>query len=188
MVNGKNGQILVIKKFAPLIFSVAILSLLFVTFWQRGPGTQFSETVRQMEVDMDIQDFSLVQGKDGRPTWKLISESAGYLKGEDVFILKKPVITYYSQDDSLPLIVEASEGRAFQQENRIDLWPDVQSVYNEITVNSREATYFGEENSILLKNDVVFRGNNMLLKSPEARIMLDEEKMTASGGVKTFLR
>lgn len=176
-----------IKKFAPLIFSVAVLSLLFVTFWQRGPGTKIGETVRQMEVDMNIQDFSLVQGKDGRPTWKLLSESAGYLKDEQIFILKNPVVTYYFQDDSLPLTIEASEGRASQHKNRIDLWPDVQAVYNEITVNSREATYFGGENSILLKNDVVFRDQNMVLKSPEARIMLDEEKMTASGGVKTFL-
>ncbi|MFN2341793.1 MAG: LPS export ABC transporter periplasmic protein LptC [Desulfonatronovibrio sp.] len=164
-----------------------ILSLLFVTFWQRGPGTQLGETVRQMEVDMNIQDFSLVQGKEGRPTWKLLSDSAGYLKDEGTFILKNPVITYYSQDNSLPLTIRASEGRVFQQENRIDLWPDVQAVYNEIIVNSHEATYFGGENSILLKKDVVFSGNNMLLESPEARIMLDEEKMTASGGIKTFL-
>lgn len=176
-----------IRKFTPILFSITVLLILFVIFWQRGPGPSLTRINHEMEVDMNIRDFSLIQGQKDRNHWELISDNAGFLKDQEVFVLDNPVITYHSTDDSHPLVVRASQGKAFQKENIIHLWPDVEAEQNAIRVNSEKATYIGKDRYVLLEGNVTFSGRGAVVNSPEARINLDTNQITATGGVKTRL-
>ncbi|MFP4083350.1 MAG: LPS export ABC transporter periplasmic protein LptC [Desulfonatronovibrio sp.] len=176
-----------IKKFTPILFSVAVLFILFVIFWQRGPGPSLTRINQEMEMDMNIRDFNLIQGREDKSRWELASDNAGFLKDQEVFTLDNPVITYHNQDDSDPLVVSASQGKAFQKEGIVHLWPDVQAEQNGIKVNSEKATYKGDNGFVLLEGNVIFSGKGVMVNSPEARINLDNNRITAVGGVKTRL-
>lgn len=176
-----------IKKLAPIIFSAAVLFVLFLTFWQRGPGPRLTDISHQMEVDMNIRDFSMIQGQEGRSSWELTSDNAGFLEDKNVLVLDNPVITYHTRNNSGPLVIRASQGMALQKENLVHLWPDVRAHHGEITVNSGKATYMGGENYILLEDNVIFRGRGIMVKSPEARVNLDLDQIVATGGVRTYL-
>ncbi|MFO7728526.1 MAG: LPS export ABC transporter periplasmic protein LptC [Desulfonatronovibrio sp.] len=176
-----------IKKFTPILFSTAVLFILFVIFWQRGPGPSLTRINQEMEVDMNIKNFSLIQGRKDKSRWELVSDNAGFLKDQQVFTLDNPVITYHGQDDSDPLVVSASQGKAFQKDNIVQLWPDVQAEQNKIKVNSQKATYRGKDGFVLLEGNVIFSGRGVRVNSPEARINLDNNRITAAGGVKTRL-
>ncbi len=176
-----------LRKSAPLLFSAAVLSLLFLIFWQRGPMPRIAETFHHLEVDMNIQKFGLIHGEGGESSWELVSESAGYLREEGIFILDNPVITYHTRGSSGPLLIRASNGRASQGDNTIHLWPDVQATQNGLTVNSDKATYTGTDNLILLEENVVFNGRGITVNSSQATISLEDERIKATGEVKTSL-
>ncbi len=176
-----------VRKLAPIFFSAAVLFVLFLTFWQRSPGPRLTEIRHQMEVDMNIRDFSLIQGQEGKSSWELLSDNAGFLEDKDVFVLDNPAITYHTRDNAGSLVIRASQGMVLQQENLVHLWPDVRADHGEITVNSDKATYVGGENYILLEDNVVFRGRGITVKSPEARFNIDQDQIVATGGVSTFL-
>ncbi len=176
-----------IRKFVPMFFSAAVLSLLFLIFWQKNPTPRFTDPGHQMEVDMNIQDFSLVQGQEGKTSWELISDNAGFLKDNDVFVLDNPVITYHSRNNSGTMVVRASQGMAIQKDNIVHLWPDVRADLGEMTVSSEKAAYIGGDNYILLENNVVFNGRGIIVTSSEAGITLDEDLIVATGDVHTRL-
>jgi hypothetical protein len=176
-----------IKKLAPVFFSAAVLFVLFLAFWQRTPGPRLTEIRHQMEVDMNILELSMVQGHEGEVQWELFSEDAGFLEDTDVFILDNPVITYHTGDGSGLMVITASRGKVLQRENTIHLWPDVRADHGDLKVRANKATYVGGENSILLEEDVFFRGRGVTVRSPEARIMLDRELIISTGGVSTLL-
>ncbi|WP_045210704.1 LPS export ABC transporter periplasmic protein LptC [Desulfonatronovibrio magnus] len=177
-----------IKKFAPLFFSAAVLSFLFITFWHTSPGPGLTDLNVEMEVDMNIRDFTMTKGRDGRQTWKVISDNAGFVREDDLFVLYNPVITYYTEEDSAPVVITASHGQALQTENMVHLWPDVRADYGGLIIESGRASYMGEEDFILLREGVTFVGNGMALNSPEARFYLNEDRLEALGGVKTLLQ
>lgn len=181
------GRRKMIKKFTPILFSITVLFILFVIFWQRGPGPSLTRINQEMDMDMNIRDFSLIQGRKDKSRWELKSDNAGFLKDQEVFTLDNPVITYHKPDDSRPLVVSSSRGKAFQKENIIRLWPDVQAEQNGIKVNSEKATYMGKDGFVLLEGNVIFSGRGVRVNSPEARINLDNNRITATGGVKTRL-
>lgn len=176
-----------LKRLTPLLFSAVVLSLLFLTFWQRSPAPSLTEITRHMEVDMNIVDFRLNQASEGRILWELVSDDAGFLQKEDLFVLRNPVITYFTENDSKTMIIRASHGQVHQVDNIIHLWPDVRADYEDIVVNARRATYSGGDSFIFLEDDVVFEGRGIILKSPEAMIYLDEDILEATGGVRTLL-
>lgn len=176
-----------IKRLAPVFFSAAVLFVLFLTFWQRTPGPRLTEIRHQMEVDMNIIDFSMVQGHEGEVQWELFSEDAGFLEDKDIFILDNPVITYHAGDGSGLMVIRASQGMVLQRENTVHLWPDVRADHGDLEVRSGKATYLGGENSILLEDDVFFRGRGITVRSPQARIKLDQELIISTGGVSTLL-
>jgi LPS export ABC transporter protein LptC len=176
-----------IRKFAPVVFSAAVLFFLFLTFWHKGPGSRLTEISLQMEVDMNIRDFSLVQGQEGRTSFELISDNAGFLDDKDVFVLDNPVVTYHGRNNTGPMVIRASQGMVLQQENRVYLWPDVRAHQGGIKASSGKATYMGQDNYILLEDGVVFTGRGITIKSPQAIVSLDDDRIVATGGVNTLL-
>jgi LPS export ABC transporter protein LptC len=177
-----------LKKLAPIFFSAAVLFVLFLAFWQRTPGPRLTEIIHQMEVDMNILEFSMVQGHEGNMSWELFSDNAGYLEDKDIFFLDNPVITYHTRDDSGTMVVRASQGMVLQQENIVHLWPDVRADHGDIEVSSDKATYVGGDNHILLEDNVFFNGRGVTVKSPKAKINLDDELIISSGGVSTLFQ
>lgn len=177
-----------IRKLVPIFFSAAVLSILFLVFWQRSPGPRLIEINQQMEVDMNIREFSMVQGQEGVSSWELFSDNAGFLEDKKVYTLDNPVITYHLRNSSGSLVIRSSKGLVLQEENIVRLWPDVRAEHGEITVNSDKATYMGGDNHILLEDNVVFRGRGIIVNSPRSRINLDDEQIVSTGGVRTLVQ
>ena len=176
-----------IRKFVPLLFSAAVLSLLFIVFWQRGPAPRFADISQQMEFDLNIKKFSLTQGHDGRSTWEIVSDNAAYIKDQDVFLLENPVITFHHQNNSDPLTIRASQGMAKQQDSTIHLWPDVSAVHGGIKVNSDRASYVDAEKYVFLEDNVIMQGRGIEVKSSQAGFNLETYHLQATGGVSTLL-
>ncbi len=177
-----------IRKLVPFFFSAAVLFILFLIFWRSGPGPRLIEGSYRMEVDMNISEFFMVQGQEGRSSLELFSDNAGFIENENIFVLDNPVITYHPANNSDPLVVRASQGKIFQDENIVRLWPDVLADHGEIKVKSEKAAYRGGDNIIILEDNVVFSGRGITVTSPQATINLDDELVVSTGGVKTSLR
>ncbi len=176
-----------IRKFIPLLFSAAVLSLLFIVFWQRGPAPRLADISHQMEFDMNIRQFSMIQGHDGHSRWDIVSDNAAYIKDQEVFLLDHPLITFHNQNNSDPLTIRASQGMATQQDSTVHLWPDVNAIHGEIQLHSDRASYVDADRYVFLEGNVVLQGNGIEVRSPRASFSLETYHLQATGGVSTLL-
>ncbi len=172
-----------LKNLVPIVLSLLLFILLLSMFWREAPGPQ--RTDQDMEVDLNIKDFTLTQGQEGRQLWELDASEAGFLRAENDFLLHEPVMTHFGNNGSEPVKIWAVHGRVDQDEQTIYMWEDVQAESQEMQTSANKATYKEGDRYILLEEDVVFTGRGLVVNTPMARILLDEDKILATNGVRT---
>ncbi|MFW5730258.1 MAG: LPS export ABC transporter periplasmic protein LptC [Desulfonatronovibrionaceae bacterium] len=176
-----------IKRIAPIFLSTLVLLILFLVFWKSSSGPRFSQTARKMEMDMNMTDFSIARGGQGRLSWELSAEKAAFVREHGRFSLVRPEITYHGPENSTPMIITSSRGEILHRQNQISLWPDVRAVQDRLIIHSGRAVYHGREELIHLDEDVTFQGDDMVINSRRARIYPKKNMVVAEKNVRTRL-
>ena len=165
---------------------MAVLAMLGAGFWwYAGREVMLPSIVEDVEVDLSLQGVRLSQGEDGRQSWTLLADSAKFDEESGLLHLTEPRVTY--EDEDGPVFVQAPEGEVSQERNTARMWPRVQAEYREYTVTAERLEYAGKKDLISFFGKVVMVGENGVIRAPEAAIDLDENVMTARGGVEAVL-
>ena len=177
-----------LKRAVPVILSIMLMLFLLSIFWRDTPGPQKVDFDQDLEVDLNIKDLTLVHSGQDKKLWELDAKQAGFMRRENIYLLQEPVMTYFGQDNSDPLEIRASQGRIDQDSGTIHMWPDVKARSGGLYTTSGKALYQEGAAHVLLEDNVAFTGRGITINTPRALIMLEEDRIVATQGVRTTIR
>ena len=177
-----------LKRIVPVILSIILMLFLLSIFWRDTPGPQKVDFDQDLEVDLNIKELTLVQSGQDRKLWELDAKQAGFMRKENIYLLQEPAMTYFGEENSEPLEIRASRGRIDQDSGTIHMWPDVKARSGGLYTTAEKATYKEGDAHVLLEGNVAFTGRGITVNTPMALIMLEEDKIVATQGVKTSIR
>ncbi|EFI33616.1 protein of unknown function DUF1239 [Desulfonatronospira thiodismutans ASO3-1] len=177
-----------LKKAFPIILTVMLMFFLLSIFWRETPGPRQVDFDQDLEVDLNIRDLTLVQSGRDKKIWELDAKQAGFMRKENIYLLQEPVMTYFGEKNGEPVEIRAARGRIDQDSGTLYMWPDVKARSGGLYTTSEKATYKEGEGHVLLEDNVSFTGRGMRVDTPRALIMLEEDKIVATQGVRTSIR
>ncbi len=173
------------NKLIPALLSLLLIAGMLFIFLKDTPGPKKIDFDRDMQFDLNIEGLTLEQGGGEKKFWELEASRAAFLRVENEYLLFEPVMIYYRQDESPPLRIQASQGRINQNDQVMQMWPDVRAESDGLTTRSDRATYLEDSGCILLEGNVVFTGRGVVIKASSGLIDLEEDTIAATGGVQT---
>ncbi len=175
------------KRLAPAGLGLLLLALLLSMLLRNTPGPGRIGFDPDMQVDLNIQALTLIQGVEGRSLWELKAREAGFLRRENQILLNEPVFTYFGDNDADTLKIWSSQGKVSQDDQVVHMWPDVRAQSGELHAKADSAVYMEKDGRILLEDNVVFSGRGMVIRAPRATIFLEKDMIVATGGVGTSI-
>jgi len=186
--SGRSGSRAMFKRIAPLLLSIMLMLFLLNIFWRDTPGPQKVDFDRDLEVDLNIKELTLTQSGQDKKLWELSARQAGFMRKENIYLLEDPVMTYFGEENDEPLRILAARGRIHQDSGTVHMWPDVEAWSGDLYTTSEKATYTEGDAHVLLEDNVTFTGRGITVNTPRALIMLEENKVVATRGVRTSIR
>ncbi|WP_291318629.1 LPS export ABC transporter periplasmic protein LptC [Desulfonatronospira sp.] len=177
-----------INRVVPVVLSIMLMLFLLSIFWRDTPGPQQVDFDLDLEVDLNIMDLTLVQSGPDKKLWELDAKQAGFMRKENIYLLQDPLMTYFGEENSEPLKISASQGRIDQDSGTIHMWPDVEARSGGLYTTAEKATYIEGDAHVLLEDNVFFSGRGISVNTPRALIMLQEDTIVATQGVRTSIR
>ena len=185
-MGGLEGE--TVKGLSGIVGSIAVAAMLGAgAWWYVSREVQLPAVPEDVEVDLSLQGVRISQGSEGRRSWSLQAKSARFDEDSGMLSLEEPRVTYQGKAGDAPVFVQAPKGEVSQEENTARMWPRVQAEYQEYTVTAEQLDYVGKKDLITFTGDVVMAGENSVIRAPEASILLEEDVMTATGGVEAVM-
>lgn len=170
--------------FFVLVLLVGIAALGWYVLW---PERLTPEIAREVDVDLSLSGVNLSQGRDGRKLWNLSATGADYAEDGDVLTLEAPVITYWGEDDTEPIRVEAPQGQVWQKEDRARMWDGVNATRSGYRMRSDAMDYHGQNRTLVLTGDIGLEGETMRGRADMLTYFLDTGDFLAQGDVQVTL-
>lgn len=166
------------------IFLVGVVLLGKYVLW---PERLEKLAIERLDVDLNLKNVNLSQGRDGRKLWNLQAAAATYDEGSDELTLSDPFITYWEDDQPEPLRVKAPKGQVWQKEDRARMWDGVRGTRGQYTMHSTTLDYTGTKREVLLTGSVRLVGDTMLASADSLVYFLESGDFFARDNVFVLL-
>ena len=152
--------------------------------WPERPSP---DAAGKLDVELSLEGVELSQGRDGRKLWSLRAAGADYADAGKELSLNAPVITYWGEDEDIPVQVAASKGQVWQKEDRARMWDGVNATRGEYLMHAETLDYLGAERKLAMAGGVDLAGRNMQVRSDAMTYFLESDEILATGNVRMLL-
>ena len=152
--------------------------------WPERPSP---DAAGKLDVELSLEGVELSQGRDGRKLWSLRAAGADYADAGKELSLNAPVITYWGEDEDIPVQVAAPKGQVWQKEDRARMWDGVNATRGEYLMHAETLDYLGAERKLAMAGGVDLAGRNMQVRSDAMTYFLESDEILATGNVRMLL-
>lgn len=193
------------NKLSLAVILLLIAGITAAVFYSRKVRREIDETNARIEArngnaeaagpadgigSMSITGMEIVQGEQGRESWRLKAQDALMSEQGGDIIAQRPYLTYYfSPGEDKPgvgrevLFVESDTGDVNQQANRIRFVGNVVARYKDDVLTTSLLVYDGRNNRLDCPGESHIKSDNMTGRASRMSWHLDDNTLHASGGV-----
>lgn len=157
------------------------LGWIAVRLWAPEP----SSSLPALQATMHLATPHLTHGANGTVLWEVEGDEASYDQASDTLVVTAPRIRY---SGPTPVTVHASRGTVQQGQGVAELSGNLTAWFEDHTITAPAMRYHEADAALAFQGPVAVHGPRLTLDAPEARILLREERITASGGVRAILQ
>ena len=180
------------KQFRWLVTGLLLASLGSVAYlvgrqlWQQNKLDLAQKALEILPgVTQHIQDFRRVHVDGGRKVWEVAAEDARYFEGDNIVVVRKPMVAWYMQDGRR-LGLRGDEGRVVLDRSDlqfVEMHGAIEVDLVELRILAEEAVYDHANRSISSSRRVQIAGRALDLGGDEMLVEIDERKLTLLGNV-----
>ncbi|MDG2306572.1 MAG: LPS export ABC transporter periplasmic protein LptC [Candidatus Binatia bacterium] len=155
---------------------------------QRRVAERTAETLLAPEIAQSIRQFHRVKVEEGRTVWDLRATKADFLE-EGRVIVEVPELSFYS-DDGQSVSLSGATGEVVLDGpgiSRIDLSGGIEVSVGQYRLETPEASWIDELNTVVASSGVDLRGGRVELTGDTMILELETRRVLVVGRVKTIL-
>lgn len=162
-----------------------------------GFGLIFAFFIRQPEqegsapdipFEMELEDFELTHGSQGRRAWLLKAERSKYDKTEERIQLVRPDFVFFPEKEQGEVRVHSLQGRLERKEGRVVLWPRVTAEYDQTRIQADRMEYEESYQELVFYGNVAVNAPEMTIHSRNGVFDLESKTVKLWGAVEVVLR
>ena len=170
-----------------LFFLVLIGFVLGVLAWNFGRQQKEEDSFPDLPVEMELDDFELIHGSEGRKSWQLKAEKSSYEKEKEKIRLVRPDFVFFRPEDDSEVKVSSLYGRLNRKKGTIHLWPRVRAEYEQTIIQADRMEYDDSYRELVFYGDVHIQYPDMQAKSQNGLFDLEAKTLTLWKEVEVLL-
>ena len=142
------------------------------------------------EVSQRIKEFRRVKVKNGRKEWELVAEEAEFVTDQGQVEINGPKLAFYG-GEGRDVELKGASGRVFLENgdvSKIELSGGIDVTVGDYFVQTDQATYFQNINSIAAAGEVRLKSSEIALTGQSMLLDLGTRKVLFRNGVTTTFR
>ncbi len=164
---------------------ITMTVLLYVNRRYRG-GLEVGK-IRVSASEVEIDEVSYTETKDGNLLWRMEADSAHYLKEEDLVVLKDVTVIYYSGDE-VNYTLKGNKGRFWQDSGDIEVTGDVELQSEDgYSLSTELLRYIASKRIITSDSMINATGPKVRLEGTGLVVFIETEKFTVPQRVKVWM-
>lgn len=179
-----------------LILSVILGCLAFVgakvwdTMWRYALENNPQALLELIpEAALQVKNFHRSNIEDGRKTWEISGDEAGYFKAEEKAVIQRPKLNFY-QDDGEVVSATGQQGEVFLSNGELQkviLSGAVEIIYQKSSFTTNELIYLHGSNHVLAPGKVRATLDGLEVEGADMELWIKEERLTIDRSVKTII-
>lgn len=180
------------KQFRWLVTGILLLSIGTVLFlvgrqlWQQNKLDLAQKALEVLPgVTQHIQDFRRVHVEGGRKVWEVAAEDARYFEGDDLVVVRQPMVAWYLEDGRR-FGLRGDEGRISMDRTDlkfVEMQGGIEVDLVELRILAEEAVYDHVGRRISSSRRVQIAGRGLDVAGDEMLVEMDKRKLTLLGNV-----
>lgn len=180
-----------------LLLSVIVGAIVFVgvkvwdTMWThalRNSPRALLELVP--EAALQVKNFHRSNIEDGRKTWEIWGDEAGYFKAEEKAVIQRPRLSFYQEDGDV-ISATGKQGEVFLANGeleRVVLLGAVEISYQKTKFTTNELVYLHASEQVVAPGRIRATLDGLEVEGAAMELWIKEERMTLGRNVKTIIR
>lgn len=168
-----------------LIAGIAITAMggawIALHMWSPEP----TPSLPALQATLQLTAPHLTHGQNGTLIWELDGQQADYDQASDTLRITAPHIRYFSPHG--PITATAIHGQVWQKRGTAELAGDLTAQMRDHTITAQNMRYSEPRAILIFTGHVQIRGPRLDLDAPEIQVFLNEDRVTATGGVQAVL-
>ncbi|MCF8105417.1 MAG: LPS export ABC transporter periplasmic protein LptC [Desulfohalobiaceae bacterium] len=169
---------LVVDRRKKLLLPVLIGLVLGFLAWNFTRQPEEKGTSRDIPVEMELEDFELVHGSQGRKSWQLKAEKSSYEKEKERIKLFRPNFVFFRPEDDAVIRVSSLHGLLDREKETIQLWPRVRADYEQTRIRADRMEYDDSYQELVFSGHVQIQYPDMQARSGHGVFDLESRTLT----------
>jgi LPS export ABC transporter protein LptC len=138
------------------------------------------------EVSQRIRDFRRVKVIDGRTLWELKAREAQYFEEQKEIVVTGPEVAFYGEGETVKMVGREGRVRLDGRElDRLDVDGGVEVEVGEYRLQTEQAVYYRDRNSIIAPKGIRVSGTEVHLTGDALVVDLASQRIHVVGNVTT---
>ena len=168
-----------------LLVAALGFGLFFAVFLRQSDQ---EESAPDIPFEMELEDFELTHGSQGRKAWQLKAKRSKYDKTEERIKLYQPDFVFFPENESGVVRVGSLYGRLERKEGRMMLWPRVTAAYERTRIQADRLEYDENYDELVFYGNVAVNSPEMVIHSRNGVFDLESRTVKLWGAVEVVLR
>lgn len=141
------------------------------------------------EAALQVKSFHRSQIENGRKTWEISGDEAGYFKADEKAVIQRPKLNFY-QDDGQVVSATGKQGEVFLSNGELQkviLSGSVEISYQKSSFTTNELIYLHGSNQVLAPGKVRATLDGLEVEGANMELWIKEERLTLDRNVKTII-
>ena len=161
------------------------LGLFFAFFFRQS---EHEGSAPDIPFAMELEDFELTHGSQGRKAWQLKAKRSKYDKTEERIKLVQPDFVFFPENEPGMVRVGSRRGRLERKAGRMILWPRVTAEYEQTRIQADRMEYDESYAELVFYGNVAVNSPEMVIHSRNGVFDLESKTVKLWGTVEVVLR
>lgn len=142
------------------------------------------------EAALQVKNFHRSNIEDGRKTWEIWGDEAGYFKADEKAVIQRPKLSFYQENGEV-ISATGERGEIFLSDGDLEkvvLSGDVKIGYQQMRFRTEELIYLHESDRVVSPGQVRAMLEGLELEGTEMELSITEERIKLHRNVKTIIR
>jgi LPS export ABC transporter protein LptC len=142
------------------------------------------------EAALQVKNFHRSNIEDGRKTWEISGDEAGYFKAEEKAVIQRPKLSFYQKNGDV-ISARGNQGQVFLSNGdvrKVVLSGAVEIHYQKMSFLTDELIYLHASNQVIAPGKIRATFEGIEVEGSEMELSLTEERMKLKQSVKTIIQ
>jgi LPS export ABC transporter protein LptC len=142
------------------------------------------------EAALQVKNFHRSNVEDGRKTWEISGDEAGYFKAEQKAVIQRPKLSFYQKNGDV-ISATGNQGEVFLSNGelrKVVLSGAVEIHYKKMSFSTDELVYLRASNQVISPGKIQATFQGIEVEGSEMELSLSEERMKLKQSVKTVIQ